>query len=202
MSELILRHMRATDVNSVVEIDNLSFDPAWPASSYYFEINKSACSHMTVLEQSNGTRLSLARWWSNLRGQSSSGEIVGYGGLWRIKEEAHISTIAVHPTSRGKNFGELILVAMLCRALRLGAEYCVLEVRVSNAVAQALYKKYNFEIQGIKRKYYQNNEDAYDMRLDFTPAVGDYLWSQYAALCKFHGFTDSYVKTPHPRLGE
>ncbi|MCA9883334.1 MAG: ribosomal protein S18-alanine N-acetyltransferase [Anaerolineae bacterium] len=202
MSELTLRHMRATDVNPVVEIDTLSFDPAWPASSYYFEINKSACSHMTVLEQANGSSLSIARWWSNLRGKRLAGEIVGYGGLWRIKEEAHISTIAVHPSHRGHKFGELLLVAMLCRAQRLGAEYCVLEVRVSNAVAQALYKKYRFEIHGVKRKYYQNNEDAYDMRLEFTPEITQHLWEHYDSLCKDLGFVDSYVRTPHPRLGD
>ncbi len=36
-----------------------------------------------------------------------------------------------------------------------------LEVRVSNIVAQNLYKKYGFKLAGIRKEYYSNNkEDA------------------------------------------
>lgn len=201
MGDLTLRHMRGADVSPVVEIDRLSFDPAWPASSYYFEVNKSTCSHMVVLERASENGIGMSRWWANLRGQRRAIEIIGYGGLWRIQEEAHISTIAVHPDARGQGYGELMLAAMLCRALRLGAVYCVLEVRVSNTVAQALYKKYHFDVHGVKKKYYQNQEDAYDMRLQFSNESAAFLHAQYDVLCQRFGFRDQYSTTPHPRLG-
>lgn len=200
MGDLTLRHMRGADVTSVIEIDRLSFDPSWPASSYYFEVNKSTCSHMVVLEQGEPNGLSASRWWANLRGRQAT-EIIGYGGLWCIQEEAHISTIAMHPDQRGHGYGELMLVAMLSRAVRLQAQYCVLEVRVSNAVAQALYEKYHFTVRGVKKKYYQNKEDAYDMRLEFNEDVAAYLHEQYDLLCARLDFTDHYSTTPHPRLG-
>src|SRR5690606_20053697 len=97
------------------------------------------------------------------------GLVVGYGGLWYIAGEGHISTIATHPDHRGLGYGEILLAAMIQRAITLQAEYIVLEVRVTNTIAQNLYRKYEFEIFGTKPNYYRlDNEDAYDMRLDLT----------------------------------
>ena len=40
-----------------------------------------------------------------------------------------------------------------------------LEVRVSNVVAQNLYKKYGFKLAGIRKEYYSDNkEDAIKVR--------------------------------------
>jgi ribosomal-protein-alanine N-acetyltransferase len=44
-----------------------------------------------------------------------------------------------------------------------GAESMSLEVRVSNKAALKLYRSCGFKIQGLRKKYYQNNEDAYIM---------------------------------------
>ena len=49
-------------------------------------------------------------------------------------------------------------------AYDIGAQRITLEVRVSNAVAQNLYRKYGFTVVGTRRRYYSdNNEDAYIM---------------------------------------
>jgi ribosomal-protein-alanine N-acetyltransferase len=97
---------------------------------------------------------------------ASTGTVVGYGGCWLIAGEAHISTIAVHPDYRGKGLGELLLIGMLQRALNLGGEYSVLEVRVSNEPAQALYRKHEYVIVGRRTGYYRDNgEDAYLMEV-------------------------------------
>lgn len=65
----------------------------------------------------------------------SEAVVVGYGGLWSIVDEAHVSTIATHPQFRGHGWGEVLLAGMIKRALTLGAAY-ILEVRVSNVVTQ------------------------------------------------------------------
>jgi ribosomal-protein-alanine N-acetyltransferase len=50
---------------------------------------------------------------------------------------------------------------MLEQALDLGAVTATLEVRVSNTRAQGLYRKYDFEIVGRRKRYYRDNsEDA------------------------------------------
>ena len=46
----------------------------------------------------------------------------------------------------------------------ISARWLSLEVRVSNAIAQALYRKYGFQIVSTRPRYYSdNNEDAYIM---------------------------------------
>jgi ribosomal-protein-alanine N-acetyltransferase len=55
----------------------------------------------------------------------------------------------------------------------LDALRATLEVRVSNRAAQALYRKYGFEIVSRRKRYYaNNNEDAYIMATPLfeTPA--------------------------------
>ena len=87
--------------------------------------------------------------------------ILGYGGFWLMVGEAHISTIAVQPKWRRRGIGELLLVAMLDRAIELEADMATLEVRVSNVTAQNLYHKYGFRQVGLRRRYYRDsNEDA------------------------------------------
>src|SRR5262249_37052929 len=87
--------------------------------------------------------------------------IVGYVGMWLMFDEAHITTIAVDPEYRGEGVGELLLVKITDQALYLGAAEVTLECRVSNHVAQALYRKYTFRDAGVRRRYYSDDgEDA------------------------------------------
>lgn len=87
--------------------------------------------------------------------------LVGYSGFWLIGEEAHITTLAVHPTYRRQHVGERLLINDIIEARRVGARWMTLEVRVSNERAQLLYYKYGFKNLGIRKSYYQDNsEDA------------------------------------------
>lgn len=203
---LILRYMRLSDIPEVTVIDRMAFDPPWSPRSYQYEIGESNYSHMVVLEKTNTEGKPTPRWRriiGNLGAlPESDSVIIGYGGLWNIVDEAHISTIATHPQFRGKGWGEVLLAGMIRRGLTLGAAYIVLEVRVSNVVAQNLYKKYGFEVVGTKSNYYHNNnEDAYDMRLYFHGDLAAYratFESRYAALLARHQFTDEYSDVRPP----
>lgn len=87
--------------------------------------------------------------------------IVGYSGFWLIQDEAHITTLAVHPDQRRQKIGERLLINNIIEARKLGANWMTLEVRVSNEAAQELYYKYAFRRLGIRPRYYQDNsEDA------------------------------------------
>src|SRR5579871_913712 len=157
-----LRYMGLDDISQVVEVDKLSFPLPWSARSYTFEISDNTSAHMIALEaisepSPNGGILGALK---RLGKPPGNAKIAGYGGFWFITGEAHISTIAVHPDYRGRGLGELLLAGMLLRSVDLKAEYCVLEVRVSNAPAISLYRKYEFEIVGRRKRYYRdNNED-------------------------------------------
>ncbi len=93
--------------------------------------------------------------------------IVGYAGIWMMADEAHVTTIASHPSVRGRGVGELLLIGLIDRALALGARWMTLEVRISNQVARNLYTKYTFKEMGVRRRYYSDNgEDALVMWTD------------------------------------
>lgn len=206
-TDLRLRYMERRDIPAVVEIDKASFEPPWPPRSYHYEIGESNVSYMLVLEKTVEEEVTgIKRLLSSLRGDDSPTEeariIVGYGGLWKIVDEAHVSTIASHPEFRGNSYGEILLAGMIRRSIALEAEYIVLEVRVSNAIAQALYHKYRFEIVGTKKNYYRHdNEDAYAMRLDLTPENIAHFHTQYDALRTRVPFSDDYSHVAHPRRG-
>ncbi|PZC48128.1 MAG: ribosomal-protein-alanine N-acetyltransferase [Chloroflexi bacterium] len=90
--------------------------------------------------------------------------ISGYVGVWLIAGEAHITSIAVAERFKGSGLGELLVLGALEMALDRDCTVCTLEVRVSNTVAQNLYTKWGFEIQGVRKAYYMDNrEDAYIM---------------------------------------
>ncbi len=201
---LILRYMRLPDIPEVTVIDQLSFDPAWSARSYQFEVSESTYSYMVVLEHGEG-KPALSGWRRLVAGLNGSRDdsqhIVGYGGLWNIMDEAHVSTIATHPDFRGRGWGEILLAGMIRRSIKLEANYMVLEVRVSNLTAQNLYKKYGFKTVATKPKYYHsNNEDAYEMRLNLDHRYyRAHLEERFAKLIDQYELLDEYTDSEPPR---
>ncbi|HEX2987008.1 MAG TPA: ribosomal protein S18-alanine N-acetyltransferase [Chloroflexota bacterium] len=122
------------------------------------------------------TRRGLLGWISDLMGgngqpSASVGEraqrVVGYAGLWLMVDEAHITSIAVASAYRGLGIGELLFLSLVDMSRQIGAQYVTLEVRVSNILAQNLYRKFGFKETGVRRRYYSdNNEDALIMWSD------------------------------------
>lgn len=197
---LTLRYMTPHDVTQVAVIDRLAFDLPWSERSYVYEVMESTYSYMVVLEAAaEAAPVGWRRWLAPRNGRSNTTRIVGYGGLWNIMSEAHVSTIAVHPDYRGRGWGEILLAGMVRRSLALNAGYVALEVRVSNTRAQNLYRKYEFETVNVKARYYRNNnEDAYDMRLTLTPGAKIRFQERFAALQAKHSFNDQYTEYSPP----
>lgn len=143
----IIRRMTLEDVPAVHKIDTLSFSLPWPERSFRFELTDNP----------------VARGWVT----EVNGHIAAMLVLWFIIDEAHIATIATHPDFRRQGIGEQILLHAL-RAVRAeGARRAFLEVRAGNTAAQTMYKKYGFVVDGVRPKYYRdNNEDAILMSLE------------------------------------
>lgn len=176
--------MRLDDIDAVLAIDRLSFPLPWSGATYRYELTQNTHSHFFVaLAAPGGAMADPGTNWrlrlsTLLRGGSEPPTpprlVVGYAGFWYVVDEAHISTIAVHPDWRGQGAGEQLLVGLLERALDLKAVKATLEVRVTNERAQNLYRKYGFEAVGRRRRYYRDNgEDALLMTADLHPGYRD-----------------------------
>jgi ribosomal-protein-alanine N-acetyltransferase len=143
----LIRRMTVEDIPVVHEIDLLSFSLPWSERSFRFELSENP----------------LARGWV----AEVDGQVAAMLLLWYIVDEAHIATIAVHPDFRRQGLGEQILLSAIKAVHQEGARRVFLEVRVGNVAAQALYKKYGFEIAGVRPRYYRDNdEDALLMNLE------------------------------------
>jgi [ribosomal protein S18]-alanine N-acetyltransferase len=187
----VVEPMRVEHIPAVSSIERLSFPQPWPQNAYRREILENRMAHYIVVRQPDRARTPATR--PQPRAVQPSGDlfnrisrflrppeappspeleeelrtIVGYAGIWVMTDEAHVTTIASHPEMRGRGIGELLLVALIHRALEIGARWMTLEVRASNAVAQNLYRKYTFKEMGVRRRYYSDNgEDALVMWTD------------------------------------
>jgi ribosomal-protein-alanine N-acetyltransferase len=70
-------------------------------------------------------------------------------------DELHINNIGVREESRRRGLGAALLAAALEEGAGRGARLAVLEVRAGNAAAQALYRRFGFEVVGERKNYYR-----------------------------------------------
>ena len=87
--------------------------------------------------------------------------MVGYAGLLLVVGDGHITTVAVDPAWHRHRIATRMLLALARTAMARECTSLTLEVRVGNAGAQELYRRFGFVPAGIRKGYYQEtNEDA------------------------------------------
>lgn len=150
---VVIAPMRLDDLDDVQAIERASFTTPWPAHAYRTELETNRLAHYVVVRVGD--------------------ELAGYGGLWLMVDEAHITTFAIDPAWRRRRLGERLLLALLDLAIERRAGEATLEVRLSNLAARRLYEKFGFRPVGIRPRYYSDDhEDALIMtteRLDGPP---------------------------------
>jgi len=139
--KVLIEPMRLDDLEAVHRIELASFSSPWPPNAYRSELETNRLASYLVAR--------------------IDGEIVAYGGMWLMVDEAHITTFAVHPAWRRQRIGERLLLAFLDVASARQAREATLEVRLSNISARRLYEKYGFRPVGLRPRYYSDDgEDA------------------------------------------
>lgn len=88
------------------------------------------------------------------------GELVGYAGLLFSNEDAHVTNIAVSPEWQGRGVATELLLELAWFAREHKFKALTLEVRHTNTVAQKLYQRFGFVPAGVRKKYYENTDDA------------------------------------------
>lgn len=173
-----LDRMTVNDLDEVAEVEREAFSLPWPSSAYRRELRENRMAHYLVVRRGTPSPVEpqpkrpfpFSLLPQPPRPPAPPGarpNVIGHGGLWMMLDEAHITTIAVRHAYRSQGIGELLLTGLIDHAYEMNARWVTLEVRVSNVVAQNLYRKYGFRQTGIRPKYYSDNhEDAYVMATD------------------------------------
>lgn len=95
-------------------------------------------------------------------------EIVGFGGIWKAVDDIHITDIVVKKNFRGQKIGSILLEQLISLAKKQNITSITLEVNSTNIPAQNLYEKFGFKKVGLRKKYYNNIDDAIIMTKDLN----------------------------------
>ena len=194
----IVRLMEERDLNQTAEVEKDAFPSLFPSTPFRRELNNKIAHYLVVARSDevhppdpslpplpypekrsgNGRQLlnrvvsgATRRIWRQRNPSWQPGDdfIAGFVGVWHMVEEAHIVSIGVRTEYRGLGLGEMLLLSAIEQAIEYDLRHVTLEVRVSNHVAQNLYKKYGFTERGLRKGYYTDNrEDALIMT---TPLI-------------------------------
>ena len=193
----VLRPMEGRDIVQAAEIEREAFPTMWPPTSFKRELSSNRLARYLVVcgprEEADSPsapaprsligaprRTRLGRLIAAVGRRLGSGgaraeepppepqdPVWGYVGIWFMADEAHITGVATRQTHQRQGIGELLLIGTVELAQVRGTRSVTLEARVSNSIAQALYRKYGFKEMGIRKRYYSDNaEDAVIMSTD------------------------------------
>lgn len=138
--DYLVRKMTEDDLDRVMIIEKESFALPWSRESYLSELKNNFAAYMVC---------------------DVEGEVAGYGGIWVVFEQAHITNIAIGREYRLKGLGQSLMLELEKVARQRKATHILLEVRPSNLAARTMYKNLGFEDMSVRKAYYSdNNEDA------------------------------------------
>ncbi len=135
---VVIEPMAEADIHEVSIIEHLCYSVPWHKSAYETELHNRSAYYVVARENR---------------------AVVGYGGMWVVMDECHLTTLAVLPDMRRRGIGRQLLSTLLRESIRRGACRATLEVREMNTSAQRLYHAYGFREQAVRRSYYTDNQE-------------------------------------------
>jgi len=140
--DLVIVPMRRAHIRKIMPIEQQVYPRPWTAQVFVEELEQARVGKRHYLVGTIGD------------------ELVGYGGLLYVENDAHVTNIAVHPMWRSRGIATELLLDLAWEANRCGCEAMTLEVRHTNVAAQQLYRRFGFVPAGVRKKYYENRDDA------------------------------------------
>jgi ribosomal-protein-alanine N-acetyltransferase len=142
-----LRPATLDDIPAIVAIEKKVHVAPWGEENFKFELSK-PYSHFLVITD-----------------DETDSTIMGYIIYWILYEDCQILNVVVDIPFRGLGLGKQMIRQAAQTALAKGIKKVSLEVRKSNASAIQLYQGLRFLITHVKKGFYSNGEDAYQMVL-------------------------------------
>lgn len=139
----IVRAMNREDIAAVAELERQIFSRPWSEQGFLDALEHPDTIFLVAEE---------------------TDRISGYIGMYLAVDEGEITNVAVAPDARRRGIGQELLLQMKREAKHHAITRLILEVRLSNAAAIALYEKNGFSIAGVRKGFYEcPKEDAYIM---------------------------------------
>ena len=143
---LAIEPMRRRHLRDVLRIERDAYPKPWSRSVFESELSQVKDRSRRYLVARVGRR------------------VVGYAGLWYVDDpdgaQAHITNVVVDPARRRDGIATRLMLALARDAIERGCVAWTLEVRVSSVGAQELYRRFGFAPAGVRKRYYDNVEDA------------------------------------------
>ena len=138
-NEIIIYEMTMNDFNNIK--DNLSeeFDDFWNENILKSEL-ENINSKYFVAKKNNMT--------------------VGFAGILVLIDSVEITNIVVKKCERNEGIGSILLEKLISEGIILKKDNISLEVNEKNSIAIMLYEKYNFKQVGLRKKYYNGENNA------------------------------------------
>lgn len=162
---VLINRMEVKHIPEVCKLEKICFATPWTESMFIDELEKNPLSRYFVLLD-----------------KAMPSKVVAYAGYWKIFDEGHITNVAVRPEWRKKQLGFYLMQQMMTYAEAEQIHAMTLEVRRSNEAARGLYEKLGFVVEGVRKKYYEDNkEDALIMwcRQQHTEGITEHERDNY-----------------------
>ncbi len=140
------------DLDAIMEVEERSFAHPWQRQSMVEELNNDV-ARLKVCREPDGRR------------------IVAFINYWIVADELHVLNVATLPDWRRQGIALMLMEHAMDEGRELGVSIVTLEVRRKNAAAQQLYQGMGFRQVGVRRKYYDDGEDAllFELQLSRQP---------------------------------
>jgi [ribosomal protein S18]-alanine N-acetyltransferase len=140
MKTLRLERLTEAHLPAVLEIEHASNSAPWSEKSFRNELDHPHGIFLVAI---------------------GDGEVVGYGGIWLVGDEAHVTNVAVKPEVRRQGVARKLMIELLTQAKERGMTCSTLEVRAGNEAALNLYENLGYIKTAVRKGYYPDNrEDA------------------------------------------
>lgn len=136
MADIIIEPMKHWNVDEVAAIEAACFSTPWSCNAFADAVDSENYEYIVALDGNDGS-------------------VAAYAGMQVVLDEAEITNIAVAERYRRRGIAGKLLEGLVTLCLRRDVKYLHLEVRESNTAARSLYEKCGFEIDGMRKNFYQ-----------------------------------------------
>ena len=144
MNELIISKMTLSDFNTLSDILISDFDDFWNENILKSELQNPFSTYIMA---------------------KLGNKIVGFAGMIDTIDQMEITNIVVKKDYRKNGIGNILLNRLISLAKENKKTEIILEVNENNISAIKLYEKNGFRKCGLRKRYYNNTDNAIIMNL-------------------------------------